>query len=36
MRNAANVSLALHRSKGGLAELPVAIQEFVKMKENAA
>ena len=36
MRNAANVSLALHRSKGSLAELPVALQEFVKMQENAA
>jgi REP element-mobilizing transposase RayT len=35
MRHAANVSLALHRDKGGVKALPVALREFVKMQENA-
>ncbi len=35
MRQAANVSLALHRNKGEMKSLPIALREFVKMQENA-
>lgn len=36
MRHAANVSMSLHRRKGNLKHLPVALQKFVEMQENAA
>ncbi len=36
IRQAANVSLALHRKKGGEKSLPVALQRFLKMQEYAA
>jgi REP element-mobilizing transposase RayT len=36
MRHAANVSLALHRSKGDSKELPAALEEFLKRQGNAA
>ena len=35
MRHAANVSLAFHRDQGGVKALPAALQEFVKVQENA-
>ena len=35
MRHAANVSLALHRGRGGVKALPAALQEFIKLQENA-
>lgn len=35
MRNAANVSLALHRGKKGGKALPASLQNFVKVQENA-